>query len=728
MPTPKTVAGQDPDLITHLFLTAPLPKLPRPRRLFQYVDVNEAKAECSHLQLVERYHTIAGAIEAGFGANSILSPSAWVRATSDLISRMLQGILATRNFGPDGEPLDHDQFKSLFNEDDWDAIERNLVNLDHISKIFPPPLQAGDPQLTCGHCLHRTEPESSDRVTWEDYQSTLMATDRSRASVIGHLKLHLLPAIDKDIGKWIDDETARYKNELRPRLQEDKQIHYTRQLERIIKEQDRLVVADSQGHYEKRLLELKREADIQLKREVAQYKATKKTSLLEQADPTAQPAATSNPPLASEGLPSPPTPQIPNSPHPSVPPTSPPQTGHPQPTPATDPLGMIQAMLGKVLSRLDALEEGRIPQHRQQAPNPVPHMSPGHQTTSPPNNRVDKVRPPQHKPAKAPTNPGNPPPRGEPAASKPQTATKLQEEWRKVSHKSKGKKSQPPANPASLRTDVTVQTAEGSVTQPRRDPSEITRQVCADLKAAKSPLILLSGRWASYTNNFVFTFAGEVPFQDVLQVARQVTQPFPGARLVPATGWSRVTFNGVPTRDPESGSIYSSDRLLEEVKRNPLCSDLHFVLPPRWVRPAERINGPHSTFSFAFLDPEGDISLTMAHTHLAMFGKAITFKKWRPRPPLMQCMRCHGFGHLPPRCQLPKDAVRCHVCGGNHRAQEHGGKCKNAANHTHPDTCDCPTKCINCGQEGHTARDTVCPDRAPFKTPAQDIVESTPPP
>jgi hypothetical protein len=177
MPAPNFIAGQDLDLITYLFLMAPLPKLPHPHHLFQSVDVNESRAECSHQQLVECYHTIASTIEAGFGTNTTLSPSAWVRTTSDLIACILQGILAMRNFGSDREPLDHDEFKRLFNDEDWEAIKCNLTNLDHLSKIFPSPLQVSDPPLMCGHCLHRTNPESSDRLTWEDYQLTLMATD-----------------------------------------------------------------------------------------------------------------------------------------------------------------------------------------------------------------------------------------------------------------------------------------------------------------------------------------------------------------------------------------------------------------------------------------------------------------------------------------------------------------------------------------------------------------------
>jgi hypothetical protein len=89
--------------------------------------------------------------------------------------------------------------------------------------------------------------------------------------------------------------------------------------------------------------------------------------------------------------------------------------------------------------------------------------------------------------------------------------------------------SQPPKpakhspNPAILHTEITVQrrTLEGqqAIIRSLQDPALITRQVSAALAAAKVPLTLLSGRWATYTNNFVYTFAGTVPFPRIFQVA-----------------------------------------------------------------------------------------------------------------------------------------------------------------------------------------------------------------
>jgi hypothetical protein len=159
-----------------------------------------------------------------------------------------------------------------------------------------------------------------------------------------------------------------------------------------------------------------------------------------------------------------------------------------------------------------------------------------------------------------------------------------------VSCKGKGKGKQvtpekpsptkPQANPTTFHMDVTVQTVLSTFREPQWDLSEITHQVCMGLKAAKLPLTLLSGHWASYSNNFVFTFAGMVPFKDLLDVSDHLTQPFPSSCLVPMSGWSQVTFNGVPAFNPKSNEVYSSDHLLNEIKCNPLCSNLHFILHP----------------------------------------------------------------------------------------------------------------------------------------------------
>jgi hypothetical protein len=117
--------------------------------------------------------------------------------------------------------------------------------------------------------------------------------------------------------------------------------------------------------------------------------------------------------------------------------------------------------------------------------------------------------------------------------------------------------------------------------QPRkegcRDPLVIMQQMCMSLRATKSQLTLLSGQWSTFSN-FVLTFVGSIPFTDILKEAQALTQPFPGATLVPSAGLSKVTFNGVSTRDLDMNEFFTEQQLLSEVIYNPICTDLYFIL------------------------------------------------------------------------------------------------------------------------------------------------------
>jgi hypothetical protein len=197
------------------------------------------------------------------------------------------------------------------------------------------------------------------------------------------------------------------------------------------------------------------------------------------------------------------------------------------------------------------------------------------------------------------------------------------------------------------------------------DPLMVTQQIRASLRASKSPLILLSGCWST-ASKFVLTFAGLITFSDILKETEMLTQPFPGATLVPSTGLSKVSFNRVPTRDPDANKCFTAQQLLSKVKWNPLCTDLQFMLQPCWMQPTQPEMGPFSSISFAFLDPDSSIMQAMSRSHLAMFGKAITFKKWLVRPPLLQCPHCHKLGHPGSCCQLSKDVLCYHLCSRNH--------------------------------------------------------------
>jgi hypothetical protein len=275
-------------------------------------------------------------------------------------------------------------------------------------------------------------------------------------------------------------------------------------------------------------------------------------------------------------------------------------------------------------------------------------------------------------------------------------------------------------------TEVMIIPEKGSPQEGKkcRDSLTITHQIQASLRMTKSPLTLLSGCW-SLLANFMLTFAGSVPYMDVLEEVQTLRQPFPGSTLVPSSGLSKVTFNRVPTRDPETVGVYSEQQLLSKVLHNLACSELHYIMQPHWLCPPHSLVGQFSSISFAFLDPNGGITQTLMRSHLAMFGKAITPKTWQARPPILQCPCCHKLGDQGLHCLLPKDALCCHICRGNHQAADHTQKCSKAANHPTQDTCNCPLMCIICKESRHTARDLACPTQAAFKTPAHNVTNST---
>jgi hypothetical protein len=285
------------------------------------------------------------------------------------------------------------------------------------------------------------------------------------------------------------------------------------------------------------------------------------------------------------------------------------------------------------------------------------------------------------------------------------------------------KNARPAPRPETLRTEITVQRPPGSVVTSLGDASLICRRVLAALRSARSLVPLLSGRWATHTHNYVYTFAGDIPFARITQVAHILLQPFPGGILAPCSGWSRVIFHGTPVSDPDSDAMYTKEQLMDELARNPICSKLQFILPPSWVRHPDNIASATSSISFAFVDRDGEITKTMKKAHLAMFGKPVTFARWVSRPPLSQCGRCHKLGHIANRCSMPRDSIRCYKCGKGHSAQDHNVSCPRAKSHRVHGTCDCEPLCLNCNEKGHYAIDVICKARNAFRIPARDSID-----
>jgi hypothetical protein len=262
----------------------------------------------------------------------------------------------------------------------------------------------------------------------------------------------------------------------------------------------------------------------------------------------------------------------------------------------------------------------------------------------------------------------------------------------------------------------------GSVVTSLSDASLICCRVVAALKAAKSELPLLLGQWAMHTHNYVYTFAGNIPFTKITQVAHILLQPFLNGVLAPCAGWVHIIFHGTPVSDPDSDAMYTNEQLLQEVIRNPICAKLYFILAPARVRHPDHITSDTSSISFAFIDRDSTIMQAMKKAHLAMFGKPVSFAKWVSQPPLTQCSCCHKLSHIANRCPMSQDTVKCYKCGKGHTAKDHDILCprKNFRN-THS-TCDCNPCCLNCNEHGHFAIDISCKAQLAFRIPACDSI------
>jgi hypothetical protein len=232
-------------------------------------------------------------------------------------------------------------------------------------------------------------------------------------------------------------------------------MHYAQHIKKIKQEQDEHATADLQDYYGKHLTILKKEADVLLKWEISAYKESQSAP----RSPTDTPAQRPSVPP-------------PSAPHPQA------QPPLPQPPPPNkDPASKVQAMLGEILAHLTNLEASHSPgQHQLRSSQ---HQPPAGSSKAPaPAGHPDQPWAPNPIWTNTPTTPLNCPAPTQAPSPKPQPGPKIQEDWQPVSYKKKGKKAtqedptptKPRAHLVSQCTDVTVQTADGSVPQPRCDP------------------------------------------------------------------------------------------------------------------------------------------------------------------------------------------------------------------------------------------------------------------
>jgi hypothetical protein len=404
-----------------------------------------------------------------------------------------------------------------------------------------------------------------------------------------------------------------------------------------------------------------------------------------------------------------------------------------------DAAALTATVLTKILTRLEALERLSMP------PPPVRHP---------------ETRSRQNHAWTAPPDESNTRGSTSDTLQVPQTAEEEEGEFTTVSRNGKGKKGKgkstppqinltpasyasaaasaantkqpaaPPKTAARLPTitEVTVLRAgNGGHPDPEvelniriRAADAIVREVRLKMSnAVSNPIPLRAGRWsvqARSKGNFVYSFDGNVPFDTIKSYEHILLAPFYGTgKLSPSMGWTRLLAHGVPVFD-ENWFASGPEELLREVKMMPGLKKAHFAMPPRWLKPVERIETDYSTITFAISDPDGSITNTLLMGRAALFGKEVVIQRWVDKPALVQCSHCHALGHIRTSraCPLGKDSVKCYICGGSHLTETHSQKCKQK--HAVAGICDCSHfKCLNCQKTGHNCKDTRCPARDLFR-------------
>jgi len=232
-------------------------------------------------------------------------------------------------------------------------------------------------------------------------------------------------------------------------------------------------------------------------------------------------------------------------------------------------------------------------------------------------------------------------------------------------------------------------------------------------KVVTTPIPLQAGCWSIHPcskGNFVFSFNGHVPFNIIESYEHILLAPFlRSGQLCPLLGWMRLLIHGVPISDNDD-LVFGPEALLMEVRTLPGLKKAFFAMPPRWLKPVEHLPPCYSTITFAISDLDSSYLSTLLNGWPALFGKEVKVQKWIDKPALVQCSRCHALGHTKASraCPLSYDSVKCHICGGAHRSEEHDQQypCKHAV----AGICDCSHfKCLNCSKPGHHCHNVRCP-------------------
>jgi hypothetical protein len=214
-------------------------------------------------------------------------------------------------------------------------------------------------------------------------------------------------------------------------------------------------------------------------------------------------------------------------------------------------------------------------------------------------------------------------------------------------------------------------------------------------KAAANPIKVLMGHQAHpqinkktgqpiYTGNFVYTIAGEIPFERVQAFGKALCEPLLTGRLMPVNGWRWIQIRGVPNKDATS-TIYNTDQLNAKLRNNASFANVTICIAAHFQENFTRVTMDHSsTVQVAYMDITGEITTKACDKGLVMFGATQAVTELPAGGIFMQCGRCHALTHRTGgmECPLTKYEVKCFRCGGSHDTSKHAFYCPTSGQNT----------------------------------------------
>ncbi|KAH8976676.1 hypothetical protein EDB86DRAFT_3251206 [Lactarius hatsudake] len=174
---------------------------------------------------------------------------------------------------------------------------------------------------------------------------------------------------------------------------------------------------------------------------------------------------------------------------------------------------------------------------------------------------------------------------------------------------------------------------------------------------------LLSGRWSSNPNktihNFVYTFKGQVPFKTLYPLRDVLVKPLMTGQLVPNDGWTFAQIRDTHTSNSD-GTVFTSQQLEEELRRNPAFEDAIFCIAPHWQGSMHKIeSNPRGTVKFAYVDEDGKVTAQAKRDGVFLFNEKARFVPTGDVATIILCGRCHRIGHATDSqaCPLPPNGM-----------------------------------------------------------------------